>query len=67
MRDTKQMLGNKIVRFKTIYKFSDKYFFIGVISLLLFIKSVLIKIKHFIFPNKMYEMLTKCQETNLFI
>ena len=35
VRDAKKLLGNKIVRFKNIYKFTNDYFFIGVITFLL--------------------------------
>ena len=46
------MLGNKIVSSEKIYKFAFDYFFIGVISFLLFIKNVFLKLKNSIFLPK---------------
>ena len=47
-----KMLENKIVRLKNIYKFYISYFFIGVISYLLFIKKDFTNIKNSIFLTK---------------
>ena len=44
------MLGNKILRFKKIYKFAFYHFFIGFISFLLFSKNVFMNLKNSIFP-----------------
>ena len=52
MRDTKKMIGKKIVRLKNIYKLACKYFFIRVIYFHLFIKNVFIRIKNLILPPK---------------
>ena len=41
-----------MVYFNEIYEFAFDYFFIGVISSLLFIKNVFIKINNTIFPLK---------------
>ena len=40
------MLENKIDYFKEIYEFAGDHFFIGVISIVLFIKHVFLKIKN---------------------
>ena len=52
MWDTKKMIGNKIIRFRKIYKFSIDYFYIGVVYFLIFNKNFFIKIKNSIFPPK---------------
>ena len=52
MRDTKKMLGDKIVYFKKFHNFGTNHFFIEAISYLFFIKNVFIKIINSIFPPK---------------
>ena len=48
----KKMFRNKIVRFKKMYKFAHRYFFIKVIFFLPSIKNVFLKTKNSIFPPK---------------
>ena len=52
IRNTKKILGNKIIHLKEFYDFVVDYFCIGVISFFSFIKNVFIKIKNSIFPPK---------------
>ena len=60
----KKTLREKIVRFKKIYKFPVVYFFIGVISFLLFIKKRSSKNQKFNFPAKKYEIRKNIKEQN---
>ena len=66
LRHTKQMLRNKIVRFKNIYKFYFNHFLIKCRVFVLNVKNV-IKNKKLHFSDKLYDIQEKCWGTKLFV
>ena len=59
LQHTKQMLRNKIVRFKKIYKFYFDHFLIKRTVFVLIVKNV-IKNQKFNFPDKLCDIRNKC-------
>ena len=66
LRHTKQMLRNKIIRFKKIYKFYFDHFLIKCAVFVLNVKNV-IKNQKLNFSDKLCNIQKKCWETKLFV
>ena len=66
LRHTKQVLRNKIVPFKKIYKFHFDHFLIKRTVFILIVKNV-IKNQKFNFPDKLCDIRNKCEGTKFYL